>query len=192
MIRLYHAKINDVWFAVAMENEKIVATAFSFSRKEALEHLLRNLPYDVPFQLEEKLSPTAERVLGCLRDVFDGKDVSFNLSLATHHLTPYAKRVLETLRSVPTGYVTTYKELAKVAGGSPRAVGRVMASNPFVLLVPCHRVVKSDLSLGGFGYGVKIKWEILQREDRRYKEPLRIALNGKTLTAYPVRLIKMP
>ena len=65
---------------------------------------------------------------------------------------------------IPAGYVTTYGALAKAAGGIGRSVGRVEASNPVPLLIPCHRVVCSDLSIGGYGYGEQVKMGILQRE----------------------------
>ena len=192
MIRLYHSKIGNSWFAAALENNEVVATAFSTSRETVLKNILRNLPYNVPFKLEEKLNSMSENVLKTLRDIFDGKGVKQSFNLAVKYLSPYRRRVLETLRLVPAGYVTTYKGLAEVCGGSPRAVGRVMASNPFVLLVPCHRVVRSDMSIGGFGYGVKVKWEILRREDRGYEKPSKLEVNGKNLILYPVKYVKAP
>ncbi|RLI19152.1 hypothetical protein DRO54_09030 [Candidatus Bathyarchaeota archaeon] len=192
MIKLYHSKIGNCWFAVALENSEVVATAFSTSRKKVLENILKNLPYNVPFKLEEKLNPTSENVLKALKDIFDGKCVKQSFELAAKYLSPYGRRVLEALKLVPAGYVTTYGNLAKVCGGSPRAVGRVMASNPFVLLVPCHRVVRSDMNLGGFGYGVKIKWEILKREDRSYEKSSKVKVFGKDLILYPVKYVKSP
>ncbi len=56
------------------------------------------------------------------------------------------------LKKVPKGYVTTYKELAKTLNTKAyRAVGNAMRKNPYAPVVPCHRVVKSDGSIGGFG-----------------------------------------
>jgi methylated-DNA-[protein]-cysteine S-methyltransferase len=60
----------------------------------------------------------------------------------------------------------TYSQLARAAG-SPRggrAAGRVMANNPFALLIPCHRVVGSDYTLRGFGGGLEMKEWLLARE----------------------------
>ncbi|MBT3191060.1 MAG: MGMT family protein [Verrucomicrobia bacterium] len=65
--------------------------------------------------------------------------------------TEFQKRVYEALMLVPRGYVTTYKALAAAVGcGSPRAVGQALKRNPYAPEVPCHRVIASDLSIGGF------------------------------------------
>jgi len=192
MINIYHLKIGDYWFAVALENDEVVATAFSTSRETVLKSILRSLPYNVPFKLEEKLNSLSKKVLDALKNILDGKEVKESFKLATKYLSPYSEKVLKTLGMVPVGYVTTYGNLAKVCGGSPRAVGRVMASNPFVLLIPCHRVVCSDMSIGGFGGGVKVKWEILKRENKGCEEPSKLRASGKDLILYPVKYVKAP
>jgi len=191
MISLYYAKIGNYWFAVALENEKVVATAFSQSKEQVLKRLLRNIPYDVPFQLEESTS-LAKEILKALKMIFEGKEIQQKFNLEMKYLPPYQGKVLKLLLHVPVGYVTTYGALAKVCGGSPRAVGRAMARNPMPLLIPCHRVVRSDMSLGGFGYGVKTKWKILKREDRGYENPSKVRVFGKDLILYPVKYVKSP
>jgi len=66
-------------------------------------------------------------------------------------VTPFQQRVYDACSRIPKGKVTTYAELAREIGcGSPRAVGQALRHNPFAPDVPCHRVVKSDLNLGGF------------------------------------------
>lgn len=66
-------------------------------------------------------------------------------------LTPFQFRVLRALCQVPPGKVTTYKELARaVHCKSHQAIGQALKRNPFAPIVPCHRVVASDMSLGGF------------------------------------------
>ncbi len=79
----------------------------------------------------------------------------------------FEKNVLKKVREIPSGNVMTYKEVAKVASyeGASRAVGNVMAKNPFPILIPCHRVIKSDLSLGDYSRGGKeIKKRLLTME----------------------------
>lgn len=70
------------------------------------------------------------------------------------------------LLSVPPGRVTTYADLARAAGapGAQRAVGTMMRDNPYPGVVPCHRVVRSDGSVGGYAYGQKPKEAMLERE----------------------------
>lgn len=70
-------------------------------------------------------------------------------------ITPFQRRVYLALCEVPAGMATTYKELAaKVGCGSCQAIGQALKRNPYAPTVPCHRVVKSDGSLGGFGGAV--------------------------------------
>lgn len=67
-------------------------------------------------------------------------------------VTPFQARVYEALLQVQKGRVTTYKELGAVIDcTSSQAIGQALKRNPFAPVVPCHRVVKSDRTLGGFG-----------------------------------------
>ncbi len=69
------------------------------------------------------------------------------------------------LKKVPKGKVTTYGEIAKALGGKAyQAVGNAMNKNPYAPKVPCHRVVNSDGSIGGFAFGVSEKVKILKSE----------------------------
>jgi methylated-DNA-[protein]-cysteine S-methyltransferase len=70
---------------------------------------------------------------------------------AVSEVTPFQRRVYEHLRRIPRGTVTTYAHLAEAVGcGSARAVGQALRRNPFAPEVPCHRVIHSDLTLGGY------------------------------------------
>jgi methylated-DNA-[protein]-cysteine S-methyltransferase len=81
-------------------------------------------------------------------------------------LAPFRRLILMETGRIPRGKVRTYGSLAAAAGrpGAARAVGSAMASNPFPLAIPCHRVVRSDGSLGGFGGGLALKRALLERE----------------------------
>ena len=78
-------------------------------------------------------------------------------------VSKFANSVFDLLKLVPRGYVTTYKELA-LGGKGYRAVGRVLNSNPNLVVVPCHRVVCSDGSIGGYVGGVDAKIQLLRGE----------------------------
>ncbi|HDI07864.1 MAG TPA: MGMT family protein [Candidatus Bathyarchaeota archaeon] len=82
-----------------------------------------------------------------------GKPVSQRFPLALERLPKRYQRILKTVGAIPCGYVATYGEVAKVCATGPRVVGRAMATNPFPLLIPCHRVVRSNLTLAGHGAG---------------------------------------
>lgn len=75
-------------------------------------------------------------------------------------VTPFQQRVYEATQRIPKGKVTTYKLLAEAIGcGSPRAIGQALRCNPYAPTVPCHRVISSDLTIGGF-YGATAGHEI--------------------------------
>jgi methylated-DNA-[protein]-cysteine S-methyltransferase len=81
---------------------------------------------------------------------------------------PFERDVLAVLRRIPAGAVKTYGEVAKAVGqpGAARAVGAACARNPLPLLIPCHRVVRSDGGLGGYSLrgGVGLKRRLLEAE----------------------------
>lgn len=81
-------------------------------------------------------------------------------------LTILQHSVLRATAAIPYGEVVTYGQLAKTVGrpGSARFVGTTMARNPFPILIPCHRVIRSDGSIGQFGGGTELKKKLLERE----------------------------
>lgn len=185
MIEIYVQPFNDTWFAVALNQQQILTTTFNATEKAALNSILEHLPFNYPFQVFHNPSNLAKNVLTTLKDVFDGKDAQATYKLAMDKLPAYTKRVLQATAAIPTGYITSYGALAHAVDGGPRAVGNVMAANPFAPLIPCHRVVKSDFSLGGYGMGLKLKAELLYREKRGFTEPKTVPVNGNSLTVYP-------
>ena len=80
-------------------------------------------------------------------------------------------KVYKKLLHVPEGKVTTYSDLAKAVGlkNGQRAIGTIMKKNPFPIIVPCHRVVKSNGKIGGYVYGERVKSQILAREGIKIK-----------------------
>ena len=92
--------------------------------------------------------------------------------------TPFAERVYEQLKKVPKGKVTTYKALASSLGTRAyQAIGTCMKNNPYAPAVPCHRVVTTDGSIGGFK-GKKSGKEITEKIALLKKEGV-IVKNGK-------------
>ena len=75
-------------------------------------------------------------------------------------------KVYRKLISVPPGKITTYSELAKSVGlkNGQRQIGQIMKNNPFPVIVPCHRVVKSNGTIGGYAFGIRIKANMLSNE----------------------------
>jgi AraC family transcriptional regulator of adaptative response/methylated-DNA-[protein]-cysteine methyltransferase len=80
--------------------------------------------------------------------------------------TEFQRRVWAALREVPSGETVTYAELARRIGrpAAVRAVAGACAANPAAVVVPCHRVVRSDGGLGGYRWGVERKAALLEVE----------------------------
>lgn len=85
-------------------------------------------------------------------------------------MTGFQKRVLEAVLTIPFGQTRSYKWVAQRIGrvSSARAVGNALNKNTLAPFVPCHRVIASDGTLGGYSGGLKKKNELLKRE-RTYK-----------------------
>jgi methylated-DNA-[protein]-cysteine S-methyltransferase len=98
--------------------------------------------------------------------VAGGKTDWPGLPFAWGKTSEFSRQVLEELARVPAGQPVSYGWLAAKAGRpkAARAVGRVMASNPFPLLYPCHRVVGAKGALTGFGPGIDMKKYLLELE----------------------------
>jgi O-6-methylguanine DNA methyltransferase len=99
---------------------------------------------------------------------YEGEPVDFSTdpALSLSGSSPFVHKVLNACRKISYGHTRTYRDLAREVGSpnAARAVGGVMAGNPVPLIIPCHRVVRSDGLLGGFGGGMKMKEELLSKE----------------------------
>jgi O-6-methylguanine DNA methyltransferase len=116
--------------------------------------------------ITDRIEDLEEKVSAALA----GKLVEVPLDLT--HVTPFQRRVLETVKGIPRGEVRPYVWVAREAGspGASRAVGNVMANNPVPLLVPCHRVVRNDGRTGRYAFGAGEKVKLLKLEGVSPKE----------------------
>jgi methylated-DNA-[protein]-cysteine S-methyltransferase len=123
------------------------------------------------------VSSRIDRLAQELRKVMDGKSSAFSLdNLDLEPCTPFQRTVLFHCFRIPRGRVCTYGALARAAGvpQGARAAGTVMAGNPFPLIIPCHRVVRSNGALGGFGGGTAMKKALLVGEGVIFDERERV------------------
>ena len=113
--------------------------------------------------LDQPVEEVAERLDAYFGGELDAVD-ALAVDLAGRSL--FSTAVLTTLRHVEAKSVTSYGRLAEAAGwpGAGRAVGGAVGANPVPIIVPCHRVVAGDGSLGGFGYGPDVKRWLLAHE----------------------------
>jgi methylated-DNA-[protein]-cysteine S-methyltransferase len=146
---------------VAISAQGLCAIDFGRSEAEFLQRL------DPRARLEEH-SPELEHAMAQLREYFSGDRSNFNLPIDLSALTPFQRSVLETACRIGRGEMWTYQRVAKEMGRpkSSRPVGQALAHNPVPIVIPCHRVIASDGSLGGYsgGSGLKAKRWLLQLE----------------------------
>jgi methylated-DNA-[protein]-cysteine S-methyltransferase len=189
MIEIYTQNFDDSWFSIALNQQQIVASSLGADQPKTIINILENISFKHPFQIFHEPTTFAKNALNTMKNIYDGKNVSSNLPLATNHLPMYTKKVLKTTLTIPLGYVTSYGAIAKVVGGGPRAVGNIMASNPFAPIVPCHRVVRANFSLGGYGFGLRAKIDFLRREKQGFSSSREIEVQSGRLTVYPVEQV---
>lgn len=113
-------------------------------------HGIDFLPADYPLQAPD--SPLARRVAAALDHYFEDPTSSFDLPLAILG-TAHQVKVWHALAAIPPGRTTTYGQLARLLGSSPRAVGQACGANPLPIIIPCHRVVAAH-GRGGFMHQV--------------------------------------
>jgi methylated-DNA-[protein]-cysteine S-methyltransferase len=101
-----------------------------------------------------------------LAEYFSGKRSRFQVPLDYSGLTPFTRSVLDATAEVPFGELRTYRQIAERVGRprATRAVGNALHRNPIPVIIPCHRIVRSDASIGGYGGGVAIKEQLLHLE----------------------------
>ena len=101
-----------------------------------------------------------------LDDYFAGRRTTFDLSLDPRLSAGFRRLVQQHLPDIPYGHTASYKEMAALVGnpGAVRAVGTACSTNPLPIVVPCHRVLRSDGSLGGYIGGFAAKQALLDLE----------------------------
>jgi methylated-DNA-[protein]-cysteine S-methyltransferase len=104
-----------------------------------------------------------------LKKYFSGAEMNFSFPFDLLWGTPFQRRVWNAMRKIPYGQTRSYKWLAQRVGNSrkARAAGQACGSNPLPILIPCHRVIRSDGGLGGFGGGLHIKRKLLKLESEK-------------------------
>ena len=130
-------------------------------------------PQATPYSCQS-ISSIAKRILRFL----EGEAILFDLdTTALDHCPPFQQRVLLAEAQIPRGFVSTYGRIAKHLGcpQGARAVGSALAHNPFPIIIPCHRAIRSNGDLGGFQGGREMKRIFLEREG------IQLSLSGKVV-----------
>lgn len=113
-----------------------------------------------------------------IRGFLDGEEIEFSLDVADLSLcTEFQQLVLRAEHQIPRGSISTYQLIAEYVGkrNGARAVGNALANNPFPLIVPCHRAIRSDRNLGGYQGGLEMKRALLEKEGIPFDNAGRVA-----------------
>ena len=112
-------------------------------------------------------SPAIDDVCSKIMAYLAGEKINFSLALPLlDACSTFQQEVWRGNHAIPRGSVSTYGFLAAHLGNprASRAVGTALATNPFPILIPCHRIIRSDRTLGGFGGGLQMKKALLETE----------------------------
>lgn len=105
-----------------------------------------------------------------LKEYLKGERQAFSLKLDPEG-TKFQLKVWRALQTITYGQTTTYQEIANKIGqpSAVRAVANAIGANPIAIIIPCHRVILSDASLGGYRWGAEVKQELLKLESANKK-----------------------
>jgi methylated-DNA-[protein]-cysteine S-methyltransferase len=149
---------------VAATDAGLARVSWQVPREEFLRELAERFP-GRPVVRDAAALAEVERQL---TEYFAGARSEFELPVDLSFLSEFERRVLGAARRIRFGEVTHYSDLARRIGRprASRAVGNALGRNPVAIVVPCHRVIRRDGSLGGYGGGIEYKERLLTIEGR--------------------------
>jgi O-6-methylguanine DNA methyltransferase len=151
------------WMGISETSKGIDIVALPKGSKRAIESDLRSVSGE-SFEVgaSARLGEARRQLLGYL----EGKRDTFTVPLDLSRGTPFQRRVWRVLQRVPYGKLRSYQWIASRIGGRhyARAVGSAVGANPLPVVIPCHRIVAQDASLGGFSCGLPMKRKLLRLE----------------------------
>jgi AraC family transcriptional regulator of adaptative response/methylated-DNA-[protein]-cysteine methyltransferase len=172
--KMPEVSVETMWYAIGGCSLGLVLAARSAHGVSAVllgedhdalrEELRRRFPAATLVEDGHGLAPLVAEVCGFM----EAPESGFTRELDLRG-TEFQRAVWQALREIPAGHTTTYAEIARRIGrpASVRAVAQACAANRLAVVVPCHRVVRSDGGLSGYRWGVERKRELLEREKGR-------------------------
>ena len=155
------------------DNPKIVRILLSKPGLSAEDQVSELYPNSQPSSCAE-----IDDVAISIKGLLEGEKIEFSLDVATLSLcTEFQQLVLRAEHRIPRGRISTYRLIAEYLGkrNGARAVGNALANNPFPLIVPCHRAIRSDRHLGGYQGGIEMKRALLEKEGIPFDDKGRVA-----------------
>lgn len=149
------------WLLVAATDRGICLTSLGDAPQPLEERLAARFPNAEQLEDDPQLSGWVAQIVSMLETPTTACELPLDI-----RGTVFQRQVWEALRSIPPGETSTYSAIAKQIGRpkAVRAVGNACGSNPVAPIIPCHRVLASDGTLGGYGFGLERKRTLLARE----------------------------
>lgn len=148
------------WMGVASTDRGVFASILPQETVEKAEaKLLTRIPFEC-YREDSRFIP----LVNSLQAYFRGEPAVFKCEIDWSWATPFQRRVLEVVGAIPRGSYLTYGEVACLSGSphAARAVGGALGANMIPVIIPCHRVIRSNGILGGFtGAGLEVKAHLL-------------------------------
>jgi len=152
-------------FAIVARNENLIRTFLPGTEKQKLKtEILKLYP-------AAKLNPTLlKNIQQQIKDYFAGKKVNFNIDITTaiKNLSDFSKAILKACSKIHPAQTLSYRQLANMANhpNAARAAGTALSRNPIPLIIPCHRIIKSNNQTGNFTAptGTALKQKMLNLE----------------------------
>ena len=128
-------------------------------------HLANDVDHEETETPNNNQSSILKNALKQLREYFDENRTTFSVPLDLQ-MPPFYKKALLEVEKIPYGKTVSYQEIARRAGNAKasRAAGSANANNPIAIFIPCHRILASDGTLGGYGGGLDKKMILLEHE----------------------------
>jgi len=148
---------------LAMRKNMLVTINFGIAEEDFILQIEKQFKEPIYFAQNE--TTTAIRQV---QDYLNGERTSFDLATNLSILTKFQQQVLEATQQIPRGRIATYMDIARKIGNpkAVRAVGQALGRNPIPIVIPCHRVIASNGTLGGYsgGGGLETKAKLLRLE----------------------------
>jgi len=156
-MREKRSKINDSFYDTF---ESPIGTLYLVFTGKILKEVVFKKPGGIIRKKEARLIKQE------LKEYFEDGREEFTQKIGLTKGTDFERQVWFALKEVPYGEIRTYKWLAEKVGkpGACRAVGQALSRNPIPIILPCHRIIESDGSIGGYSEGVDIKRRLLEIE----------------------------
>ena len=156
-----HPTVNSLYLAI--RKGKVIAINFGLPESEFIAQIEHQFEAPVYFDPD-----ATQASLKQVHAYLNGQRQTFDLPTDISLLTEFQQQVLQATQQIPRGRIATYMDIARKIGKprAVRAVGQALGRNPIPIVIPCHRVIASNGSLGGYsgGGGLETKARLLQLE----------------------------